>query len=252
MSQTCRATQNRSSSSTLSKSLFSNPWFLLTRFFCLQKFLRCIGTQATRSPALTKHCYQLISLLEVEMSARAMEDDEESRRKGQANAAASATLFSSSATAAGSVGKGKKKAIRDKQRFQAQAVGGPTCQTPGSTFARLHDSRKMPIRGRSMHISSLPGNSVSVSDAAGSTMIFQPVADRQGIHKLNAPNSNAKTQAIWRERQSNTWSLQVSTFWHQAVTAGRAQSTNWWLSTSRTPLTGASIIADWAYDYPDS
>ena len=50
---------------------------------------------------------QLMGLLEIEMSARAMEDDEERRRKGQANAAAAAT--SSTQATAAAVGKGKKK-----------------------------------------------------------------------------------------------------------------------------------------------
>ena len=51
---------------------------------------------------------QLMNLLEIEMSARAMEDDEERRRKGQANAAAAAATTSTQATAA-AVGKGKGK-----------------------------------------------------------------------------------------------------------------------------------------------
>ena len=52
---------------------------------------------------------QLMNLLEIEMSARAMEDDEERRRKGQANAAAAAAATTSTQATAAAVGKGKGK-----------------------------------------------------------------------------------------------------------------------------------------------
>ena len=70
-------------------------------------------SQICRNTGIKNSCtdqalLQLMGLLEIEMSARAMEDDEERRRKGQANAAAAAATTSTQVTAA-TVGKGKGK-----------------------------------------------------------------------------------------------------------------------------------------------
>ena len=112
--------------------LFNSVRTLISHLISADNSFATEVSQMCRSTNIKSLCtdevlLQFTGLLEIELSTRAQEDDEERRRKGQANFALS-THASASAVSKGGKGGGKRKGKSKRKAMEGKGNKKPVCQ----------------------------------------------------------------------------------------------------------------------------